>query len=275
MAAAQHLVIYAPVMSKKPFYNKVRGLFNTAIVAYWPLRDASGAAATDVSGNARNGVYTGVDLANTAGPKGGKVPLFDGANDKIAISAAAAAFNGVAGTVIVFAKMLDGTVWGDGANRTLFRMAADAATNGVNLYKGTTSNLIAVYTAGGTTESITKTGMSTTAWFMWAITWDKNAGADGEVKAYFNGVQEGSTQTALGIWSGVPTSDRSFIGAQTAVPGQVMNGWIGDVVLLNRAATPAEIASVLARDNIVATQFHPEKSQDVGLRILKNFAEQK
>jgi glutamine amidotransferase len=31
--------------------------------------------------------------------------------------------------------------------------------------------------------------------------------------------------------------------------------------------------SVIARDNLYATQFHPEKSQADGLRILKNFAE--
>ena len=33
-----------------------------------------------------------------------------------------------------------------------------------------------------------------------------------------------------------------------------------------------EFCSAIWKDNIVATQFHPEKSQSAGLRILKNFA---
>ena len=31
-------------------------------------------------------------------------------------------------------------------------------------------------------------------------------------------------------------------------------------------------ASVIARDNLAATQFHPEKSGRLGLQLLKNFA---
>ncbi len=36
-----------------------------------------------------------------------------------------------------------------------------------------------------------------------------------------------------------------------------------------------EFCSSICQDNVVATQFHPEKSQEIGLRILKNFSKLK
>jgi imidazole glycerol-phosphate synthase subunit HisH len=48
-----------------------------------------------------------------------------------------------------------------------------------------------------------------------------------------------------------------------------------DVAIATVTDYGIEFCSSVWRDNIIATQFHPEKSQDVGLRILKNFAEMK
>jgi imidazole glycerol-phosphate synthase subunit HisH len=32
-----------------------------------------------------------------------------------------------------------------------------------------------------------------------------------------------------------------------------------------------EVTAIVARDNVVATQFHPEKSQDSGIELMGNF----
>lgn len=44
-------------------------------------------------------------------------------------------------------------------------------------------------------------------------------------------------------------------------------------VIATETTYHAPFTSMIWRDNLFATQFHPEKSQEMGLRILKNFAE--
>ncbi|HEX4073720.1 MAG TPA: imidazole glycerol phosphate synthase subunit HisH [Planctomycetaceae bacterium] len=45
-----------------------------------------------------------------------------------------------------------------------------------------------------------------------------------------------------------------------------------DSVVAARSEHGGPFAAAVARENLFATQFHPEKSQTVGLRLLKNFA---
>lgn len=45
-----------------------------------------------------------------------------------------------------------------------------------------------------------------------------------------------------------------------------------DAVIATTTDYGFEFCSSVWQDNIIATQFHPEKSQDIGLQILKNFA---
>lgn len=46
-----------------------------------------------------------------------------------------------------------------------------------------------------------------------------------------------------------------------------------DRIVAARTEYGETFASAVWRDNVFATQFHPEKSQDVGLRMLRNFVE--
>jgi imidazole glycerol-phosphate synthase subunit HisH len=67
--------------------------------------------------------------------------------------------------------------------------------------------------------------------------------------------------------AGVPNAAYAyFVHSYYAEPAQAAH-------ILATTEYGVEYASIVGKDNILATQFHPEKSQDVGLQILTNFVE--
>lgn len=60
-----------------------------------------------------------------------------------------------------------------------------------------------------------------------------------------------------------PDSQAYFVHSYYAPPGAAADGAVSNYGL--------DFLSVVSRDNLHATQFHPEKSQKVGLAILENF----
>ncbi len=67
------------------------------------------------------------------------------------------------------------------------------------------------------------------------------------------------------LWANIPQDSRFyFVHSYYAKP---------DALLMVSATTqyPDDFACALAQDNVFAVQFHPEKSQAVGLQLLKNF----
>lgn len=67
------------------------------------------------------------------------------------------------------------------------------------------------------------------------------------------------------LWEGIPQNSRFyFVHSYYAKPENESD-------IIATTDYPKAFTSALAKDNIFAVQFHPEKSQAVGLQLLKNF----
>jgi len=67
------------------------------------------------------------------------------------------------------------------------------------------------------------------------------------------------------LWHGIEQDSRFyFVHSYYVAPAQA-------AVVLATTDYTVEFASVIGQGNVFATQFHPEKSQHMGLRLLKNF----
>lgn len=69
------------------------------------------------------------------------------------------------------------------------------------------------------------------------------------------------------LWHGIEDGERFyFVHSYYAEAG-------GNPDMAGRTRYGVDLAAAVARDNIFATQFHPEKSHSAGLQLLKNFSQ--
>lgn len=224
----------------KAYLGKLLALFGSSVVAYWPMSEPSGTVALDASGNGRNGAYTGVTLGASGIGDGRTATSFDGSTSFVNVHSAslAAAFNGSAGTLMVWAKVSGAGVWTDGVARRPVYISDAGGNDRVILLKESVNNAFTWYRQGtGTADSVSKLSFSPTTWQHYALTWSESAD---ELKAYLNGVQEGATQSTLGVFADAITV--AIVGASSTVPASVWSGSLAHAVILNRVATPAELA---------------------------------
>ena len=225
-------------------------------IAYWPLWEASGDVAECLVNSAQNGAYTGVTLGQPGIGDGRTAPFFDGVTDyvniySIAFRDAFALYNDPTGlldesegTVMIWAKVNAVGMWTDGADRFAFRLEADD-NNYVFCAKTITNNrLFFRYIAGGVAESQNIGGLTTTDWMCLGMTWSKSAGVDGEARYFLDGVQQGTTDTGLGVWAGNLNATETVIGATSTAPTVLWHGWLAHCAIWDTPLTPASMADL-------------------------------
>lgn len=227
------------ILDTLAYTNKVLQAAPANLIQYLPMAEPSGTTAQDASGNGRTGAYTGVTLGVTGIGDGRTAASFDGATSFNNALNAAAAFNGPEGTIALWMKVASAGVWSDGVLRRLFHLTVDA-NNQLSIFKSTAANRVdMIYLAGSVTKTVITTGLTSTDYIHFGLTWSKSGDA---MKAYVAGVQSGATQNGLGVWAGVPTL--MIVGAGSLVPANVINGIEAHYALWNTPLTAAQMLAL-------------------------------
>jgi len=226
-------------MGGQQYYQKIKALFGSALIGYWPIWEASGTVAEDVSGSSRNGTHSGVTLAQTGIGDGKTAGAYGGTNSLTDIYSAslAGAFNGASGTIMGWGKVSAAT-WADATYRCIMQLKVNDSNRCYIMRTG--AALEVVYEGGGTLKYLAPVIHGTPAgWIHYALTWNKAAD---RAYLYINGAQFDIPMTGIGTWSGDLASSASVIGDGSTSHSEPWKGDIAHCLVLNREATPNEIS---------------------------------
>ena len=211
------------------YINKV---LTYAPSTYWPMFQKSGTTVPEMVHD-WDATASGITLGNTGIGDGETCPWWDGINDYINANLAAfrSAFNGAELSLMMWAKVNSTDVWNDEIQRYLHRVRVDS-NNVFYFYKrsgGGTNQMYLDTKAGAVGKSIAVSCAGLGGWLQWVVTRSESAGASGQMKLYRNAVQQGSTQTSLGTWAGVPSATYTWIGSEDQSPANSWHGYIAHV----------------------------------------------
>jgi len=226
-----------PALIKTPYYQKVLRTQRANLLAYWPMWEASGAVGNDISGNARHGAYTGVDLGQPGMGDGHTCPWWDGVNDYLNVYSTSLrdAFNSDTGTVMIWCKVNDISVWADASARRAIIIKRDWS-NYISLHKESGgSGFDFRYQSPGFEKNIYY-DVDDIGWFCAALTWDRGVN---EIKAYIKGSQYGATQSGMAVWDGAIAD--AGIGSRVTHPTDPWHGWLGPTAIWSIPLTQTEI----------------------------------
>ena len=223
------------------------------LLAYWPLWEAEGDVAHDISGNGRDGAYTGVTLGQAGIGDGRTCPYFDGTSDCVNVYSDSLrdAFDGSEGTAMIWARVANAGVWTDGTSRYMARFFVDNDNVVRPFIRSSTNNqLSSRYCAGGVSKDQALLLGPSTGWHCFVVTW--SASLD-EVRHFADGGQIGATANGLGVWAGNLSPNGTLIGAGWITPTGPWHGYLAHGAMWGKALTPAQVASLAVRINIVAS----------------------
>lgn len=219
-------------------------------IAYWPMWEASGSVAYDISGNGNHGAYTGVTLGQTGIGDGRTCPLFDGANDynDIYSTGFRDLLDPEEGTALIWVKVANAAVWEDDtARRPLEFFYWDGAANEIYLSRTATDDQIqAAYFVNPNWDSATYAPLSLTSWMCWCVTWTQTGGTG--VTLFVNGSQVAQDAT-IPAWPGaaVLSSAGTCIGAGSTTPTAPWNGWLAHGMVFDSVLEDHKILDLSVR----------------------------
>jgi lysophospholipase L1-like esterase len=222
------------------YQTRIKNLFGSSLIAYWPLWETSGTDVLDFSGNGRNAVSKNLAMANAIGLDGNPAPLFDGSTSAVNFNSTSlnTAFNMAEGAIVHLCKVSAAGDWTDAANRYAWYLFADGS-NGIYVRKSSVNNVMRFsHNSGAVANALDFPTLAPTQWMQTAIEWSASGNY---TRFYYNGFLIAS-YAGPALWTGNLTTAIKLLGSSAyGTPANVWKGWQAHGFILNTPPGPANV----------------------------------